>query len=227
MEWLRQNWVTEHNGFPGTVSMEAQARPKNMKDASRGPSLGTASHLVGDGSLSSPASEAAIEFGHSQVGTQKQYFSEGRRQPLGLMRESISSKPFQDQRIVMGPDRTVVVAHGVIGLLGVSQGAESQTAEYRWIHQMIPNALGLLGVEDTGPETMAHIRTLDPARLEVTVQGEGGETLRLEPEQLIEMGAKAKRLDLVLMRAFGLSEERGQFGGPHPGFPGISLDLGK
>lgn len=68
--------------------------------------------------------------------------------PLGFLHEAISEEACCDDCVVVGPDRAVVLAGGVVGTHVPCQGAHAPGAEHLRAHQMLHHLRGLVLIDE-------------------------------------------------------------------------------
>ena len=93
-------------------------------------------------------------------------------------------------RVVVWPDRAVVIAHRVVMRRVGGQGADPPTGEHVRRHQTVAQQLGPLGIDDAGPQAVRGVGRDGGDRRLVPVESLGVELLGIEPELQLEAPAK-------------------------------------
>ena len=103
-----------------------------------------------------------------------------------LRRVAIAAEPQRDQRVVVGPHGTVVVAHRVVAGFPLIQGANPPAVEAAGGQQLAGDRTGRGLAGQAGPEAVAGIGGAHLAGLTLAVKGQGIGADPLAPEGVVE-----------------------------------------
>ena len=126
---------------------------------------------------------------------------------------AVARQPQGDQRVVVRPDRAVVVRHRVVAHLVGVEGADPPAGEGGLVEQGVGHPPGARPAGDPREQAVPRVRGphLAPPLLAVERQGVGGDLLA--PEVLLEFLAQLLGLPLQLLGVIVLAEQAGQRGG--------------
>src|SRR5260370_36124064 len=105
----------------------------------------------------------------------------------GLPDEAVTHQPGRADRVVVRPDRAVVVAHRVVGSHRCGQRADAPATEHLRGHQVPRNRVRLAFVDDAGPQAVPDVRGERVDRAFVTVKPDRVPALVRQPESGVEV----------------------------------------
>src|SRR5215468_3648220 len=133
------------------VRLEADEQPDEEQRRACGPGLGTARGWILD-RKERPLAGVAGE-GFRQAVIEELGCLEHRKRDLsGLCVESVARKPGCNQRVVVGPNGSDVIADRVVAALAVGHRAHAPAREESCTREMAGDALCLVLVDDAAPE---------------------------------------------------------------------------
>jgi hypothetical protein len=77
-----------------------------------------------------------------------------------------------DQGVIMGPDRAVVIGHGIVARLGGGHGADAPAREEGAVRELVGDAGGTIRTGDAGQQYLPGVRGAYTAGLLGAVEGE-------------------------------------------------------
>ena len=104
----------------------------------------------------------------------------------GLIHQSIAAKAGGDQRVIVRPDRSIVIRHRIVPCFLGSHGPNSPSRERRFVSKGCCYSTRPLLFRDSGEKAMTSVRRSDATRLFPAVQGQGIGGDLVTPEGLIE-----------------------------------------
>ncbi len=196
----------EADFMSGGILSDAQRGLQQGEERSRSPSLWRTGDWIKRRASSGRAREAAQQFGQTvqfQVGGGVEHGAEDSdRLVLGV----IATEPGSDHRIVVRPDRAVVVGHWIIAGRAARHCPDAPSGKGAWLHQPGDDLAGAIPLGNAAEQNLAGIRRMNAAGLLVTVERQRVGAEVLAPERRLEALGKPTCLLLELAGAFGKAE---------------------
>ena len=220
---LRTSTVFSHVGSCGRLivsrfSWARADRPEHRLQhqvrRARRPRLGRARDRVAHGAVRGPAREPAEQLGQPEVVGRDRRVEQRGRDAVGRPGEPVPLQPGRDQRVVVRPDRTVVVAHRVVGGRGPAHRPDAPAREHVRRQQPLRERQRLVLVHDPGVQAVAGVGHQRSELLLVGVERGREVPLVLHPERLVEAHLQAFRLVLQARRVLGPAERAVHVGHP-------------
>ena len=125
-----------------------------------------------------------------------------------MLHQPVPHEPGGADRVVVGPHAPVVVADGVEADHRRRKRADAPARERLFGEEPVADEHGFVGVEDAGPEAVAHVRRQRVDRALVAVEAHREPTALLEPEVAVEPHLEVGRagpqlLGVLVVAAFG------------------------
>src|ERR1043165_2273632 len=111
----------------------------------------------------------------------------GRQDSKSRLFISVTGQPKRNQRIVVRPDRAVVVGHGIITRLGGCDRSPAPAAEKGVAEQVLLNPGGRIRLGDAGERALRRVGASYPARLFRAVQSDRVSLDLLAPKCLVKL----------------------------------------
>src|SRR6185436_16309586 len=131
----------------------------------------------------------------------------------------------RDQRVIVRPDRAVVVRSGVEAPLALAQGADAPAAEEVGAEQALRHARRALGAHHAGKQQLAGVRAAHAARRAVAVERDRIGAELLAPERGLEARRELVGFLLELGGKLLLAEVEREQRGLAPGEEAVALHL--
>ena len=143
------------------------------------------------------------------------------------MLEAIACKAERDQRVVVRPDRAVVIGHRIVARLAARHGADTPAREKMRPHQVGGDEAGAVFAHHAAEQELPGVRRAHPARLFGAVERERIGAEIVTPERFLKTFGELPRLDLQLFSHLALAEPRRATRRQPPGGIHIALHFGE
>src|SRR5918992_2453769 len=190
---VRQPWVREAHLAPDGIDLEAEARLEHHEHAAGRPGLRRAGHRVRRRPLSLAAVEAAVELGEPVELEELAGGEEALEDSQGGVGHAVARQPKGHERIVVRPDRTVVVRHRVVAGLPEGKRAHTPPRIPLRAEECRGHARATLTAGDAAHQHLAGVRGSHRARLLLAVEGDRIRAELFQPERLLEPVAQLVR----------------------------------
>ena len=127
-----------------------------------------------------------------------------------LLGQAIARQPMSNQGIVVRPDRTVVITHGIVAAFGGGDGSHAPAGEQCRGQERRGHARGTLGGGDAREQAMSGVGRPHAAGPLIPIEGQGIAGQFLAPEGLLEPLLQLAACRVQLRRPLDLSQDGGQ-----------------
>ena len=183
---VRQRRATKADLLRLEIELEAQARLQQRQRRCARPGLRRAGHRIERRPLAERAPEAAEQFrGPTQVHIARRVI-ETRQEPLSFLSQSVSSEAEADQRVVVRPDRAVVVGHRIVARFGRSDRPDAPASEEVRAQQLLSDRRRSFLRDDAGEQQLTGIGRAHSARTLPAIERERIGPDVFAPERLFE-----------------------------------------
>src|SRR6266487_1442240 len=107
----------------------------------------------------------------------------------GLL-QSVSGESRGDQGVIVRPDRSIVIGHGIVSRLAASHRTNAPTGERSFVCERCRYAARVLLCRDTGEKTVPRVRRAHSTRLLAAIQRKGVSGKLITPKRLLEPAAE-------------------------------------
>src|SRR6185437_4629164 len=176
LDVIEERWearVVEPYLLAFRIELQAERRLDKREGRGAGPGLRRAGDRVEGRSAVGLTTEAAEELGQSAQIHVGRCIEQTLEQGLDLALQAIPREPQGDQRIVVRPDRAVVVGHRIVAGFALGDGANAPAREETRSQQAGRDRGRTVWLNDAGEQELACVRRADTARLLVAVEGNG------------------------------------------------------
>jgi hypothetical protein len=111
------------------AKVHAETGPKKSKGRRGGPGLRRASNGIGRRPAVRLANEAAEQFRQTAQLLMAGRLEDGREDLAGFLDQPVPGKAKRDDRIVMRPDRAIMIGDWIVSRLAAGDGSDPPTAE--------------------------------------------------------------------------------------------------
>src|SRR6185295_3421294 len=196
VEERRQPRIAQPDRARGGVEFETEGRLDQRERRRTRPSLRRTRDRIERRPPAALALEAAEQLGQAaQIHVARrieQAFEHLRDRAL----VAIARKPERDQRVVVRPDRAVVIRHRIVARLAARDRTDAPAREEARAEQSVRDALRAIGPRDAGEQHLARVGCAHAARLLRAVERESVTFKLRAPERGLEFLCKARRLRL-------------------------------
>ena len=127
-----------------------------------------------------------------------------------FLRETVTGKSCRDDRIVVWPDRAVVVRHRAITRFAFCHRANSPAGKGCLVQQCCHHASSSIFTGDAGEKAMTGVGGADTTRLFFSIESQGVSRKIFAPECLLKLAPESLRLDEQLISGGLFSQNAGQ-----------------
>ena len=110
---------------------------------------------------------------------------------LDRMLQAVAREPERDQRVVVRPDRTVVIGHRIVARFAARHGADAPAGEKMRPHQIGGDHAGAIFAHDAAEQQLPGIRRAHLARLLGAIERQRVGAEFLAPERLLQNARRA------------------------------------
>src|SRR5439155_12971164 len=125
------------------------------------------------------------------------------------MLQAVAREAERDQRIVVRPDRSVVIGHRVVADFAPRDGADAPSRKELLAHQVGRDPPGTVGSDNAGEQKLTRVGSSHPAWLLGAVERQRIRAEFPAPERVLEALREKLRRGLELYRPIGHSETQG------------------
>ncbi len=141
------------------------------------------------------------------------------------MLQAVVREPERGERVVVRPDRSVVVRHRVVARLAQGDGADPPAGEERLVGQRGGHLAGSLRADQPHRQAVPGIRGAHPALLLCAVQRQGVRGEVFAPERALEAGPELLRERTLTAAQRFIPERQGHLRHGPPGREHVALHL--
>ena len=222
-----QPWIAQADLRSLGIEFEPKRRFQQRERRGAGPGLRRASDRIKRRPAMALAAEAAEQFRQPPQVHIGRGVEQALEDVLDRMHQTVARQPERDQRVVVRPDRPVMIGHRIVAGLAERNGANAPTGEEMRPHQIGRDAPRAVVAYHAAEQQMAGIRGAHRAGLLLAVKRQRVGAELLAPECLLETLRQLPGLDLEPMRDLAPAEplratRRQPLGGEH-----IALHLGQ
>src|SRR3984957_9480113 len=152
IEKVRQCRAVKTDLLRVAIELEAQTSLQQRQRRSARPGLRGAGHRIERWALAEGAREAAKQFRRPTQVHIARSVKETRQEPLSFLSQSISSKAEADQRVVVRPDRAVVVGHRIVARFGRGDRPDAPAREEVRTQQLLSDRRRSILRNDAGEQ---------------------------------------------------------------------------
>src|SRR5579864_976383 len=196
----RQAWIAQTNFAVTRVEFETKCGLKQGEWRRARPGLRRACYRIERRAAPILSPKAAEQLGKPpqvHVGCRVKQRLE---QLFNAMLEPISREPQRNERIIVGPDRSVMIGHRIVTRLSLRHRANAPAGEEVRPHQTRGDEAGAVLPDEAGEQQLSGIRRANAARLLVSVEGDGVGRQFIAPENFLEPLRETVSLRLKLPR---------------------------
>src|ERR1051325_10896183 len=195
-EERRQARVAQADLARAGVELQPERRLDQRERRRARPGLRRAGDRIERRAAAAPAREAAEELGQAAQIHVGRRVEQALEHLLDGALEAVAGEPERDQRIVVRPDRAVVIRQRIVALLALRDGADAPAGEEVRTHQVVPDLGRALLRADAGEQNLAGVRAAHAARALGAVEGERIGAEIGAPERSLERVGETRRLAL-------------------------------
>src|SRR6266487_949479 len=107
----------------------------------------------------------------------------------GLL-QSVSGESRGDQGVIVRPDRSIVIGHGIVARLAASHRTDAPTGERCFVCERRRYTARVLLCRDTGEKTVPRVRCSHLARLLAPIQRKGVSGKVITPKRFLELATE-------------------------------------
>src|SRR5918996_4086678 len=207
------------------VKAQPETRLQQEQRRRRRPGLRRAGHWIEGWALAALAGEAAEQPWQAPQVDVDRRVEQALEYPGRLAREAVAREPRGDHRVVVWPERAVVVAHRVVAQLGRGNRPDAPAGKRGAAHQAPDDRFRPMRQRDAGEQGVPGVRCADPAGPLVAIQRQDVGTEVVVPERRVEAETQLLGLTIQGRRALLEPEPSGNGSRPASGSVGIALDL--